>query len=582
MALQRKYVLKRFADEFGDDIKDEIKQHWSDEEYDDDMFEDPDEDVIPDSLNDKKYFEFLKKVINDNSNANPKFDPNKFEFKLKRSKIEEYKKLYKEHCSVLVPGGQAEDLSLATLISVGAFHEYPFMQNLIDAYERTRLHLWNNNNEDGYYDYKFVKFAKEDCKFLVDLQKGNKSVWDFMVAGCNSFYKRLFTQTQLGKSKRILDDYYTVCNIIIDTINLVNNQVTNEQDIAPFQFDLCFVATDFRDESFNADGDGDDGDDDGYDDDDDEAKGDAKSDGDNDRKEENGVIINDIEFSLKQSKMKYSKSKFDNTRVNQSFIDHIKDNKKLTHKRFVCVNDFRVNERFVISDDNDFNFQIKPPQGQQLLYEKFFGLTLGKLFPNYWNFKTRKNDNDRPDILKTLPFGISSKTEWLKSVFAKSNQNSEHKMQESTLVNKIGHEMNIASIFDLMKKSDDEIKDLLKKYQINDTAFDEMKSEMDKLKVIFMGDLTGKNQNSDLFTISFHVHSQNEIKAYILWGGQCLRFFPCDLLTIFKTWFQYKPNNDKETRLKSDVKNLYLKDYLFESFCVASLKPEIYKDMFPN
>ena len=231
---------------------------------------------------DSKYFEFLKKVINDISNANPVFDPNKFEFKLKKSKIEEYKKLYLQHCSVLVPKGQAEDLTLATLISVGAFNKYPFMQNLIDGYERTRLNLWNNNDNDGYYSYKFVEFAKKDCKFLVDLQKrGNGRVWDYMVGGCNSFYKRLFNQTQLGKSKRILDDYYTVCNIIIDTINLVNNQVMNAQDIAPFQFDLCFVATDFRDESFNVDPDGD-GDDDGYDDD--EAKGDAKSDDDNDRK----------------------------------------------------------------------------------------------------------------------------------------------------------------------------------------------------------------------------------------------------------------------------------------------------------
>ena len=32
MALHKKDVLKRFADEFGDDIKAEIEEHWNDED----------------------------------------------------------------------------------------------------------------------------------------------------------------------------------------------------------------------------------------------------------------------------------------------------------------------------------------------------------------------------------------------------------------------------------------------------------------------------------------------------------------------------------------------------------------------
>ena len=70
-------------------------------------------------------------------------------------------------------------------------------------------------------------------------------------------------------------------------------------------------------------------------------------------------------------------------------------------------------------------------------------------------------------------------------------------------------------------------------------------------------------------TFSFHVEEQDEIRCYMYWNGQTMRFHPVDIKYAFKYCFdenRYNEFDNNREQMKRFVEKIKIKDLAFEHF----------------
>ena len=108
-----------------------------------------------------------------------------------------------------------------------------------------------------------------------------------------------------------------------------------------------------------------------------------------------------------------------------------------------------------------------------------------------------------------------------------------------------------------------------KKCLIPGKYFGDEKKENDDLqpeeKTITSDDAVG----GKLITFSFHCEKKDQIKCYMYWNGQCVRFYPQDIIQIFKYMFVPKQyERFKQSKNWKDIMQdmILFKDCPFETF----------------
>ena len=259
-AFSKQKALEMIEDRFDIDTRKAVSQHWDDEEYDSETlgaeFADAinnDEELLPNDLDNLdevlKLLHNFAKGINTQSNAT-KFSFNRIDFNVSNKDKKKYKAYYKNQCKTLVPGGQ--DQSLLQLICMGAKNQYPLMMNLIDSFTRQTIYKYiddrKNNREIN--DYTFSEFNSGGTNFFSTLKKNGKAdVANHCLQGCFSYFKRSFVPFKFSMMPTIKDDYYNICNIILDVILTINgafkdneaNELAKRFFHTPFQLDLVFI-----------------------------------------------------------------------------------------------------------------------------------------------------------------------------------------------------------------------------------------------------------------------------------------------------------------------------------------------------
>ncbi len=78
--------------------------------------------------------------------------------------------------------------------------------------------------------------------------------------------------------------------------------------------------------------------------------------------------------------------------------------------------------------------------------------------------------------------------------------------------------------------------------------------------------------NLYIVTFSYHVRAENDIKCYLLWNGQCVRFYPQDILDLLPHLFVMDERNKKFIESVDAIKlvqQMEIPDTKFEEFYSA-------------
>ena len=85
--------------------------------------------------------------------------------------------------------------------------------------------------------------------------------------------------------------------------------------------------------------------------------------------------------------------------------------------------------------------------------------------------------------------------------------------------------------------------------------------------------ITGKDDvRGELLTFSFHVHTEEEIKCYIIWNGQTMRFFGDHISKVLRCIFKQSQRNDEylggqEIKKMEQKLEELIPDKKFKAFC---------------
>mmetsp|Transcript_62100 Transcript_62100/g.76101 ORF Transcript_62100/g.76101 Transcript_62100/m.76101 type:complete len:604 (-) Transcript_62100:40-1851(-) len=596
-AFSKQKALELIEDRFDIDTRKAVLEHWNDEDFDSDTLGDEfadsidNDDLLPNDLeNLDQVFKLLHnfaKGINAQSNAT-KFNFNRINFDLSNKDKKKYKEYYKNQCKTLVTKGK--DQSLLHLLCMGAKNQYPLMMNLVDSFTRQTIYNYiddRKNNREINDDYKFSKFNTDGTNFFSTLKKNGKpDVANNCLQGCVSYFKRSFVPFKFSIMPTIKDDYYNICNIILDVILTINgafkdneaNELAKRFFHTPFQLDLVFILNSvdkniqkpIDDDPNDADPDGDNGDDS---DDAKENKNDTDSDDEDPANTDSDRFISDIERSLKHSKYSIKIGKVTEARAKREqlyknkLMELVGNRNNLNKKRVIVGADLRDNQIYFYNRDGDDNFNLQP-SNEEIMYEKFFGLLQSFVAPNVWFHDDSKGDDQYfpEDIRKNN--ALNENTKFFKNILGNDNVIIMDKLKKHA-----------KDLKDLLNKNDDELKKIIKDIGCVDNK---LYNAIKALKAYDLKDLTARMHHKKVLIVSFHVHSKDEIKGYMLWNGSCLRFYPKDLITFWPYFFEYTKSIKGESELKLKLNALDLYDPKFMSFCESTLKnAKIIDDMKP-
>eukprot|EP00486_Rosalina_sp_Unknown_P012314 CAMPEP_0201582732 /NCGR_PEP_ID=MMETSP0190_2-20130828/89694_1 /ASSEMBLY_ACC=CAM_ASM_000263 /TAXON_ID=37353 /ORGANISM="Rosalina sp." /LENGTH=608 /DNA_ID=CAMNT_0048023275 /DNA_START=18 /DNA_END=1841 /DNA_ORIENTATION=- len=458
------------------------------------------------------------------------------DYNLTQEELNDNKDIYFKQCARLLPLDQRTgDEALLRVLAIGRKNHTPLLQNIADTYSRIRINQYLNDKRS---DLKESQFSLNYDYFKKLKRRNEKKNAEYLQSALQSFHKRICPKIQFTSLVKINDKIEDYFEYVSATIKFVHNVVEQQDALPPFQIDFWIIPKNvksgmkFETDKFNEDISDSEEDPEDDDDDDDDEYDDAEHDLEITNTKLAEETIGDIEARLKTEDLTYDNHTVEYNSPQRNNNGGRRFERELDKK---CKDFWRKRQDEIKKEFNrKYNEKYMEPDSTGA-HKTRICIVIDRRKP--------KDDKDKDGSSMSMKNGHSSQNGKNNAPMKKTWDDRMYIYSPPNNCNTVDDEHVPESFFNASKEC------ILPGKGYNNGKREEFE---EKMKFNGNGNYNGENM-TDLevglpiggyqFTLSFHVESQDDIKAYMFYQGWIARFFPQDMIEIWPLWFDESKEN---------------------------------------